>query len=187
MRPLVASVLARDAARDAAGADAVFVLSSAVTDGGLVTGQGPERLLHGIRLAREAGLPLVASVVRSDRGATSSAADQRALAALGGVDARLELVDSVGSTRDEAVRVAALARARGWRRLAVVTSPLHARRACAAVARAGVAVRCAPAPSRELSLGDPDPLSGTEERTRAFELWAYETVATWLYRARGWM
>ncbi|MDF1503929.1 ElyC/SanA/YdcF family protein [Roseisolibacter sp. H3M3-2] len=189
VRPLVAGRLASDAAPDAMGADAVFVLSGAVTDAGLVSGQAPERLLHGLRLARQADLPLVMSVVRNRgrEGAESSADDQRALAAMAGLDARLSLLDSVTNTRDEAVRVAALARANGWRRLAVVTSPLHARRACAAVARAGVAVRCAPAPSRELSLTGPRPLTGAEERLRAFGLWAYETAGWMYYKARGWV
>jgi uncharacterized SAM-binding protein YcdF (DUF218 family) len=188
MRPLVAAALPRDAAADAPGAEAVFVLSGAVTDEGLVAGQGPERLLHGLRLAKDGGLPLVLSVVRNrGRPADPSADDQRALAALAGLDARLTLLDTVGNTRDEALRVAALARARGWRRVAVVTSPLHARRACAAVARAGVAVRCSPAPSRELALRVARPLAGSEERVRAFQLWAYETVGWWVYRARGWV
>jgi uncharacterized SAM-binding protein YcdF (DUF218 family) len=187
MRPAVAALLPRDAHPDAAGTDAVFVLSAGVTDEGRVAGQGPERLLHGLSLARAAGVPLVVSIVRP-RGlpAVSSLPDQQALARLVGID-RLETIDSVHSTRDEAVRLAALARARGWRRLAVVTSPMHARRACAAVTRVGVAVRCAPAPSRELSLTGPRPLAGTEVRARVFGLWLYELAAWWSYRARGWV
>lgn len=187
MRPAVAALLPRDAQADAAGADAVFVMSSAVTDDGLIAGQGPERLLHGLALVRASGLPLVVSAVRPrGQAAVSSLDDQRALAGLAGVD-RLTVIDSVGSTRDEAVRLAATARARGWRRVAVVTSPLHARRACATVARTGLAVRCVPSPSRELGLRGPAPLSGTEARARAFGLWAYEWVAWWTYRARGWV
>ncbi|MGZ8414620.1 MAG: YdcF family protein [Gemmatirosa sp.] len=187
MRPAVAALLPRDAHADAAGADAVFVLSAAVTKEGRVSGQGPERLLHGIALARAASLPLVVSVVRNrGRTSVSSLADQQALASLAGV-AQLVTVDSVTSTRDEALRVATLARTRGWRTIAVVTSPLHARRACASVARAGLRVRCTPAPSRELSLNVARPLTGTEERARVFGLWLYETVAWWSYRARGWV
>lgn len=186
MRPAVAALLARDAHADAAGADAVFVMSSAVTDDGLLAGQGPERLLHGLALVRASGLPLVVSTVRRGPSGVSSLDDQRALAGLAGVD-RLTVFDSVGSTRDEAVRLAATARARGWRRVAVVTSPLHARRACATVARTGLAVRCVPSPSRELGLDGPTPLSGTEARARAFGLWAYEWVGWWTYRARGWV
>jgi uncharacterized SAM-binding protein YcdF (DUF218 family) len=188
MRPAVAALLVRDPAPDAAGADAVFVLSSAVTPEGRIARQGPERLLHGLALAKATGVPLVVSEIRPrSRPESSSLPDQRALAALAGVEGRLEAITDVGSTRDEAVRVAALARARGWRRLAVVTSPVHARRACATVARAGVAVRCAPAPSRELDLAGPRALEGTEARAHAFALWLYETIAWALYRARGWV
>lgn len=187
MRPAVAGLLPRDAAADATGADVVLVLSSAVTDDGLVSGQGPERLLHGLALARASGLPVAVSVVRA-RGphTVGSLEDQRALAGLAGIGT-LVAIDSVGSTRDEAVRFAALARTRGWRRVAVVTSPLHARRACATVARVGLAVRCAPSPSRELGLRGPAPLAGTEARARAFGIWLYEWIGWWTYRARGWV
>jgi uncharacterized SAM-binding protein YcdF (DUF218 family) len=187
MRPAVAGLLPRDVRTDARGADAVFVFSASMTGEGRLAGQAPERLLHGIALARDAGRPLVVSIVRSRRRPdVSSLADQQALAALAGLGP-LVTVDSVGSTRDEVVRLASLARARGWRTVAAVTSPLHARRACAAIARVGLTVHCTPAPSRELNLRGAAPLGGTEERARAFGLWLYETVAWWSYRARGWV
>jgi uncharacterized SAM-binding protein YcdF (DUF218 family) len=185
---LMAMVPPPAAAADVRAADAVFVLSASVTAEGLLSGQGPERLLSGLALARATGRPLVLSAVFPERyPELSSRADQRSLAALAGVASQLVVVDSVSSTRDEALRLAALARARGWRTVAVVTSPVHARRACATVARAGLRVVCAPARSRELSLYAPRPLSGTEERARAFGLWLYESVAWALYRARGWV
>jgi uncharacterized SAM-binding protein YcdF (DUF218 family) len=189
MRPAVAALVPPAPAPDALRAtDAVLVLSASITGEGLMSGQGPERMLHGLALARATGRPLVVSALAPrDRPEASSRIDQRALAALAGVDSQLVVLDSVASTRDEALRLAAVARTRGWRRVAVVTSPMHARRACATVAHAGVAVVCAPAPSRELTLHGPEPLAGTEERARAFGLWTYERVAWALYRARGWI
>ena len=174
---------------DPADADAIFVFSSAMTDAGLVAGQGPERLLYALALARASGRPLVVSAIhpQGPAKAASSLADQQGLAALAGLTTPLVVIDSVGSTRDEAVRLAALARARGWRTLAVVTSPLHARRACAAVARMGLIVRCRPSPSRELTLAGPFAMYGTEQRVRAFGLWAYEWIGWWRYRAKGWV
>jgi uncharacterized SAM-binding protein YcdF (DUF218 family) len=189
VRPLVVALAEPPASVDAVRrADAILVLSASITGEGRLAGQAPERLLHGLALARATGRPLVVSALApEDHPERSSRTDQRALAALAGVDAQLEVIDSVASTRDEALRAAALARARGWRTLAVVTSPLHARRACATVARTGVAVVCASAPSRELNLGGANPIGGTEERARAFGLWAYEMAAWALYRARGWV
>ena len=189
MRPAVAALVPPAPALDAVrGTDAVLVLSASITGEGRMSGQGPERMLHGLALARATGRPLVVSALAPrDRPEASSRIDQRALAALAGVDSQLVVLDSVASTRDEALRLAALARARGWRRVAVVTSPLHARRACATVARAGVATLCAPAPSRDLTLSGPDTLESTEERARAFGLWIYEMAAWALYRARGWV
>lgn len=167
--------------------DAVFVLSASVTASGLVRGQGIDRLLGALAWSRALARPLVVSVVRvpGEPDAVPSLADQRRLAALAGVAPPLA-VDSVFSTRDEAVRVAALARARGWRRLLVVTSPLHTRRACAAFERVGLQVVCAPAPSRDVTLDGPLALRGPTSRLRAFTLWLYETAARVEYGLRGW-
>lgn len=193
MRPLLGSVLRRDAdpgaiAAGGAGAavDAIVVLSSAVMPAGLVAGQGLERLLPAVEAARRTGLPLVVTIVHPRGGGTSSLADQRRIAELAGVGAQLVAVDSARITRDEAVLVGRLARTRGWRRVALITSPAHARRACAAFERAGLPVLCTPAPSREVHLGSPRPLAGADERARAFGLWLYETLGWWSYRARGW-
>jgi hypothetical protein len=49
--------------------------------------------------------------------------------------------------------------------------------------RVGLTVACAPAASREMSLGT---LTGPTERLRAFRYWLYEVVAGAVYRWRGW-
>ena len=186
---LLPSVVRRDVGPDARPTvDAVAVLSADVRSDGLVAGQGLERLLAGMAWSRALDRPLVVSVVRDfgRAGAVGSAADQRALTALGGVG-RVYYVDSVHVTRDEAVREAALARREGWRRLLVVTSPAHSRRACAAYERAGVAVTCAPSPARDYPLAGPAPLAGAGERVAAFKDWLYEAVGWAVYRARGWV
>jgi uncharacterized SAM-binding protein YcdF (DUF218 family) len=184
VRPLARGLVRRDApAAGGARPDAVVALSSGMTGEGLVAGDGIERLLSALELAKASGAPLVVTVTRPapGRGPTTEA-DQRRLAALAGVP--VLTVDPVFSTRDEAVQVAALARARGWRRVAVVTSPLHTRRACATFERAGLAVACAPSASRDVSLAT---LRGAAERLRAFRLVLYEAAAGALYRARGWI
>jgi uncharacterized SAM-binding protein YcdF (DUF218 family) len=186
---LLRGVVRRDVADGATPAvDAVAVLSAEVQRDGLVARHGLERLLAGAEWARRLGRPLVLSVVRDRRrpNARSSEADQRRLAALAGVPAPY-FVDSVRVTRDEAVREAALARRMGWRRLLVVTSPSHSRRACAAYEHAGVEVVCAPSPAREYALGGERPLAGPIERVGAFRDWLYEALGWWSYRARGWV
>lgn len=168
--------------------DAVVVLSAEVQSDGLVARHGIERLLAGAAWAHRLGRPLVLSVIR-DPGrprAVSSEADQRHIAALAGVPT-VYFVDSVHVTRDEAVREAALARRLGWRRLLVVTSPSHSRRACAAYERAGVLVTCAPSPARTYALGGAYPVASTAERVGAFRDWLYEALGWWSYRARGWV
>ena len=164
------------------------MLSSGVGEAGLVQGDGVDRLLAGAALAQRTGRPLVVSVIHPRRlEAVSSLADQRRIAALAGLGDRLWTVDSVHTTHDEAVRMAALARAQGWRRVALVTSPTHTRRACATFERAGLAVVCTPALARDATWGGPAPLRSPGDRLRATRLWLHEVVGWLTYRARGWV
>lgn len=184
-RDLPPAPAAVDVPRDV---DAVAVLSADVQSDGLVANRGVDRLLAGAAWSRVLRRPLVLSVIRLRAGDVSSEADQRRVAALAGIGAAdLFFVDSVHVTRDEAVRAAALARVRGWRRVLVVTSPSHSRRACAAFERAGLRVTCAPAESRDYALAGPRPVAGAGERLRAFRDWLYEALGWWSYRARGWV
>jgi len=98
-------------------------------------------------------------------------------------DLTLRFVTHVHSTRDEALAFAAMARTHRWRRVVLVTSPLHSRRACAAVEHAGLPVLCAPAASREYALSR---LDRPENRRLVFADVVYESAATLLYAVRGW-
>lgn len=188
---LVAPALVRrDQPTVSAGApvDAIAVLSSGVGDDGMIQGEGVDRLLEGLALAKHTRRPLVISVVRPRGSAgVSSLADQRRLVALAGIEDRVWIVDSVHSTHDEAVRMAALARSRGWRRVALVTSPAHTRRACAVFERAGLAVVCTPAPARDAAWGGPTPLRSPGDRLRVTASWLYEEIGWLVYHARGWV
>lgn len=178
----------RPTADSGAAVDAVAVLSSGVGDDGMIQGEGVDRLLAGLALARRTGRPLVISVVRPrHRPGVSSLPDQERLVALAGVGDRLWTVDSVGTTHDEAVRMAALARAHGWHRVALVTSPAHTRRACATFERAGLAVVCTPAPARDAAWGGPNPLRAPDDRLRVTASWLYEQLGWLVYRHRGWV
>ena len=166
--------------------DAVIVLSGEVSDEGRVTGATMERLISGIQDARALNIPNIALSATApafgDYKATSEP-DQRALVALMGPDIRPQFVHDVFSTRDEAVAFAALAKTNGWRRVLLVTSAMHSRRACATFEKLNLAVECRPAVPRA---HDPNRMESSESRRLVFQDVLYELTATLLYRARGW-
>ncbi|MEP6551569.1 MAG: hypothetical protein ABJB95_10315, partial [Gemmatimonadales bacterium] len=73
---------------------------------------------------------------------------------------------------------------RGWKTLAVVSSPMHSRRACATFEAVGFKVICVPAAVRGSGLYS---AANAGDRLRAFRSWLYETFATDTYRRRGWI
>jgi uncharacterized SAM-binding protein YcdF (DUF218 family) len=165
--------------------DAIVVLSSGLSDDGTLDVQGLDRMLTGAALLRtEVSHSIVLTRLHTGRqGVTSDLDQQRVLALLPYVP-RVLRIDSAGSTRDEAVKVAGLARDQGWKRLIVVTSPVHTRRACAAFERVGLSIICVPSVSRDVALYA---LEHRVDRLRAFQLWLYEMIASWKYRANGWI
>ena len=165
--------------------DAVFVFSNTVNSHGLVAGEGVDRLLTGIELrSRRPALPLLVSIVRSSERANgiSSVADQRALIALAPASGPVEWIDSVYSTRDEAVRLSRKAFLQRWKRVAVVTSPMHTRRACATVEGMGLAVTCVAAPWRPAGW----PARTASDRILVMQRLTYEILAWTQYRLSGW-
>ncbi|WP_439642598.1 YdcF family protein [Gemmatimonas sp.] len=166
--------------------DAVVVFSGSVTSEGRVMGPALDRLLTGIAEGKRRRIPaLVLSTVGDDDDPTvaTSERDQRELAAAFAPELALRFVHDVHSTRDEALAFAALARTNGWRRVLVVTSPAHTRRACKSVERVGLAVQCLPAVSRSYALSR---LDRPDSRRQVFADLLYESAATLLYRSRGW-
>ena len=166
--------------------DAVVVLSGRVSSDSLIDPEATDRLLSGLTLAREWHRPLVISTVVMRFGATpvASTTDQRRIIRLAGDSVTVYTVDSVHNTHDEALAVARLAGERGWRSVAVVTAPLHSRRACAAFERAGLRVACLPAESRDVEL---TALREPADRLKAFGQWVYERLGWLEYRWRGWI
>lgn len=167
--------------------DAIAVLSMGVTPDGLMRGETLDRLLSGLMLAR-GGLAPAMLVSRErqarDGASVSDSADLRNVTALLGTATTIIFVDSIFTTRTEALRMRAIARGNGWETVAVVTSPMHTRRACATFEAVGFKVVCVPAVVRGSGLS---PSSNAEDRLRAFRSWLYETFATDSYRRRGWI
>jgi uncharacterized SAM-binding protein YcdF (DUF218 family) len=183
--PLVSAVARPLIRRDSipARVDAIAVLSAGFTNDGMMRRETLERLLSGLTLARRGLAPvMLVSMERANK--ESDSADLQSVISLAGKESRTILVDSVTTTRTEALRMKAIARANGWQTLAVVTSPLHTRRACATFEAVGFRVVCVPSTVRGSGL---IPGSIAEDRLRDFRSWLYETFATDSYRRRGWI
>ncbi|MEO8908681.1 MAG: YdcF family protein [Gemmatimonadaceae bacterium] len=167
--------------------DAIAVLSMGITPDDMMRSETLDRLLTGLSLAKR-GIAPVVLVSRESRilagKPVSDSADLSALVEMVRPTARVIFVDSVVTTRTEAIRMANIARANRWNTIAVVTSPLHTRRACATFEAVGLKVVCVPAAVRGLGLYAG---ANAEDRLRVFRAWLYETFATASYRSRGWI
>jgi uncharacterized SAM-binding protein YcdF (DUF218 family) len=167
-------------------ADAVVALSAGVTADGHLTQQGLDRTITAVDLA-ERGVAPVLLFTREERKTrrrkSNNAGDQILVARLARLD-HVMTTRPVKSTHDEAVAVASVARYRGWKRVIVVTSPFHSRRACATFERAGVVVSCVPSDSRDVAINR---LIYPHDRIVAFGLWLYETAGTLRYKQKGWI
>jgi uncharacterized SAM-binding protein YcdF (DUF218 family) len=167
--------------------DAVAVLGMGLTPDAMIRSEGLDRLLSGLALAKR-GLAPVVLISRERRNFTgktvSDSADLQNVVGIAGPTLRVIFVDSVVTTRTEALRMAAIARANHWSSIAVVTSPMHTRRACATFEAVGLRVVCVPAAVRDSGLF---PGANAEDRLRAFRSWLYETFASSSYKSSGWI
>jgi uncharacterized SAM-binding protein YcdF (DUF218 family) len=168
-------------------AAAVVVLSGGLTADSSLGAAGTERLA-GLELVRAGAAPrLVTSRVTSrfGRRIVSSDAGQRRLVALAGLDtAAWSRVDSVHSTRDEALHVARLLQPAAGRSIVVVTSAMHTRRACATFEGVGFRVRCVAARGLENTTRSP---ASDSDRLEAFRELLYERIGMLKYRWKGWV
>jgi uncharacterized SAM-binding protein YcdF (DUF218 family) len=168
-------------------AEAVVVYSAAMTDAGDIGDIALTRLVSALDDVQRLGIPhlVLSEQVRTVRGRTiSSAADQRRVATLLGRGVEVHVVRDVTNTHNESLAFAALARTRGWQRVRAVTSPLHTRRACAALEATGLDVTCAPAASRDIALTR---LGTSGTRLLVARAAIHEFVGLLVYRLRGWL
>lgn len=166
-----------------AAADAVFVLGSRIQDDGEVTTSAMSRLVHALELLGQDKAPrLVLSELPPPYAAYAPVA--RTLMAHLGLKHELLTVGPVRSTREEALLVAKLFGERGMRRVLLVTSPTHSRRAAAAFEREGLEVVSSPATETRFDL---ERLSEPDERLFAFGTLLHERVGIQVYRWRGWI
>ncbi len=171
-----------------AGADAIVVLAAGTSDDGLILPQATDRLLKGLELLNRGIAPVLVLPREADsvgaRLVTQRDDHERIVALVRGARAKVVFSGLTHSTRDEAVRTAMLFRARGWKRVVVVTSPLHTRRACAAFEKMEIVVSCVAAEWREVALNT---FQKPEDRVRAFQVWLYEMAGTARYNQLGWL
>lgn len=167
--------------------DAVVVLSTTITVDGLLDATGTTRLLSGLEVMRQTGAPALVTTRPSQ---TSAAAlgtaihDYQRLIGLAGDTSRWRTVGPVATTHDEALATAKLLDPPASHSIVVVTSPLHARRACATFENVGFRVTCWPSDERRYSLYM---FSGLRTRLAATVDWLYERAAVIEYRWRGWI
>jgi uncharacterized SAM-binding protein YcdF (DUF218 family) len=169
-------------------ADAVMALSAGVNDDGTISPPSVDRLVKAIELVTQGVAPILVvsrEVYLLDGKTVSSRQEQERIIGLSRPGLSHMIVAGVThSTHDEALRARDLFRSNNWKRIIVVTSPTHTRRACATFEKAGVVVSCAASENRDVALGR---LTDPFERVKAFQLLLYETAGTIRYRQLGWL
>jgi uncharacterized SAM-binding protein YcdF (DUF218 family) len=152
---------------------AIVVLGSYVLENGRLDANGRQRLIRAIGLARATRSQLITTRIRRvDPPILDSDADQKHLVDSLGLGAPWTILQGDAlTTRDEAER---LRRALPPGAIAVVTTRLHTRRACATFEKAGYAVTC-------VAAGVEVPLW----KAPLFVL--YESAALIKYRLKGWI
>ena len=93
-------------------------------------------------------------------------------------------------THDEAVRFAALAKERGWKRLLLITSATHMRRAAATFRAVGAEPFPVPCNFLSIAVTEPKPLRVGIPGVTGFDnfgVWSHEIIGRIMYRRRGWL
>jgi uncharacterized SAM-binding protein YcdF (DUF218 family) len=179
-RALTRDLVRREAA---VAADAVVVLSSNLQDDGDATPSELARLLKGIELVAE-GRSTRLVVTELSPPAPSHADTARAACARLNVACDVVSTGLARNTHDEAVGTAALFAARGWKRLLLVTSPTHSRRASAVFEAQKLEVVSVPCAETRYDL---EKLEKPRERLDAFASALHERLGLWVYARRGWI
>ena len=168
---------------------AVIVTSAGVNPNGTMSSEALDHFLAGLELIHDGRSDVLLSTTVEEEfpdGAVTSAADQSRIVALFFKPLTWLHTSPGKSTREEAIKSAALLLPLGITRVAVVSAPMHTRRACATFEAVGFTVTCIPARARKAG-GGWKPGPWPEDRLTVFGDWVYEVVATAEYHARGWL
>jgi len=168
--------------------DAVVVLSAGLMSDSALSANAADRLLSGLELMRAGRARRIVTtrhVEHSGSGEMNSDADQGRLIALASIPReRWTIVSGATTTREEALVTSRLLIPAGEKRIIVVTSPMHTRRACAVFEAVGFSVVCQGALERDHAT---NPAFGTHDRLAALRSYGYEVVGYLKYKARGWL
>lgn len=164
-------------------ADAVVVLLASIQEDDDFGTPSLERTLHGIGFVRRNAAPRLILTQGTRPQGSHRAAAMHLMADLK-IHCPLTVVGPAKDTHDEALHVRALARQEGWKRILLVTSPLHSRRAALVFEKTGL--RVTSVPCRETSF-DLEALEVPTDRLRAFSAAPHEIVGLRVYRARDWI
>ena len=164
--------------------DVIVVLSAWAMPSGEMNESGLRRAIAAERLYRAGAAP---SILISGSPPTSAdegdvlTASARFLEEIGIPAAAIGVEDRSFNTRDSAVNVASLARARGWRRVVLVTDGSHMLRARLAFEHEGLQVATAPTLMWRVYGNRPT------VRFEKFGAVAHEYGGLLVHRARGWI
>src|SRR2546428_12203807 len=167
---------------------AVVALGAGLNPNNTISGEALDHLITGLELVRagKASMLVTTTVIEKfPTGVVTSTLDQSRIVALFQGSGKWIRTRPGNSTRDEALMSAELLFPRGIRRIAVVATPMHTRRACSAFEAVGFEVTCVPA--RVRSPGGRAPGPWPADRLKVFGDWVYEVFATVKYRAKGWL
>lgn len=186
--PLIASATAAWVRNDSlpARVDAIVVPSSNVNSGGSVNDEAAARLLSAVELFQRGIAPRIVTTivaVKFGEATRTSEADQERLVTLGGARSAWSWVKDVHDTHDEATQVAVHLSAAG-KTVALVTSPMHTRRACATFEAVGFKVVCVASREQEFQTWHP---RTARERVKAFREYLYERLGMVKYHFTGWI
>ena len=163
-------------------AQAIVVLGGGVSPDGVLSNSSLRRAIYGILLYRK-GLAslLVFSGAAGDEGPAEAEIRAEMARELGVSPEVILAAPDARTTREEAVFGETLLRARGVRRILLVTNAVHMTRAQALFERAGFEVLAAPA--HEVSSG----VSNPEGRLRLMRRMLEELIARLYYRVAGYL
>lgn len=157
--------------------------------GDMEINDGIDRLLHGMRLFRAGKAPVLMLVGGAARGHTPEAELMAQLLDEFGMPRDHILLESKSrNTRENGVNASAIMLTHGIKRILLVTSAFHMRRASAVFEKLGVGV--VPA-ATDYQVGEPDP-GMLDWLPDAEALWgttfgAKEYIGWFVYRLRGWV
>ena len=162
-------------------ADAVFVSCSGLRSGAQRSAELRNRFTHAIDLVVRGKAP---RLVVTESKEVAAAAIARQVMDTAGVTAELVVAGRAETTREEALVIGALAREHGYKLVLLVTSPIHSRRASAALEKEGVTVVSTPSAETRFDL---ETLDTWSDRLAAFGSVIHERFGFLVYARRGWI